>query len=167
MIVKHPTILGKIIGYAARHNMDVTIDTAVNLSYRDEKYRVKDNPKDLKKLLSGELEPIKNFLNYQEVMDVVYKHFNTSHEEVTRKHSNGKMSRYPEVVMPRQVIYHFCKIYTDLSGRKMGELIYQQPHDVVLHSIKVVNNLTDSNGRFRELIAKINNELIELQNKIG
>jgi chromosomal replication initiator protein len=64
-------------------------------------------------------------------------------------------TRKREVVIVRQVAMYFAKKYTDLSLAQIGEKCGNKDHATVLHAIRTVNNMRETNKIFREKLEEI------------
>ena len=62
----------------------------------------------------------------------------------------NKNNRAPEYCIPRQVHIAVLHLAYGLSQSKAGKLYYGKDHATVIHSIKTVNNLIDTDLGFRE-----------------
>lgn len=54
---------------------------------------------------------------------------------------------------------YFLHNLANLSSVKIGKLIGDKDHTTVLHAIKTINNLIETDINFKNKINKINNEL--------
>ena len=73
-------------------------------------------------------------------------------------HLNSQ-SRKREIVQTRQICHYFAKKYTKLSLIQIGWDIGGKDHATVLHSIKTVNNLMDTDIKYRKMIDNLNKML--------
>lgn len=55
-----------------------------------------------------------------------------------------KQTRKREIVYARQLCTYMLKKRTKLALREIGELFADQDHSTILHSIKVINDLSDT-----------------------
>jgi chromosomal replication initiator protein len=85
----------------------------------------------------------------QTVIDIVCQNFNMLEGEVLSK---GKLR---QMVMPRQIIHWFLKKYTKMSLAEIGYAAGMKDHATVLHSIRTVQNLCDTNKKYRQKIVSI------------
>ncbi|MBI9052486.1 MAG: hypothetical protein JEY96_01630 [Bacteroidales bacterium] len=58
--------------------------------------------------------------------------------------------RKREIVKPRQQAHYFAKLLTKDSLATIGLVIGEKDHATVLHSIKTVNNLKDTDAKYRQ-----------------
>jgi len=70
-----------------------------------------------------------------------------------------EVTRKQEIVTPRQIAMYLCRRYTKLSSGKIGKEIGGKDHATVLHGIKKINNLLDTDKSFKL-------ELEQLEDKI-
>lgn len=72
-----------------------------------------------------------------------------------------KNTRKIEILEPRQKAMYFAKMYTKLTTKQIGEKIGQKNHSTVLHSCKTVNNLMDSDPKYREKIESLKSKILK------
>ena len=99
-------------------------------------------------------------LTIEYIREVVCGHFGIHQKALDMK------TRRREIVLPRQVAHYFARKYTNpflhrwangykeinvhgVSLQDIGRKIGNKDHATVLHSIKTVNNLKDSDKEFR------------------
>lgn len=68
-------------------------------------------------------------------------------------------TRKRTIVQVRQICHHFAKKYTVKSLSVIGSAIGNKDHATVMHSLKVVNNLMDTDREYREMIIRIDDLL--------
>lgn len=68
-------------------------------------------------------------------------------------------TRKREIVQARQIAMYFSKGLTKSSLAAIGSQIGQKDHATVLHACKTVNNLMDTDKRFRNYISEIEKKL--------
>jgi len=68
-------------------------------------------------------------------------------------------TRKREIVQARQVAMYFSKNLTKSSLATIGAQIGGKDHATVLHACKTVNNLIDTDKRFRTQITEIEKKL--------
>ena len=109
-------------------------------------------------------------MNCHHVKKIVCSYFNLRIEDLDRK------SRKREIVLARQVAHYFVSLhygkkreggwqarlghtaykYTEgIPLKQIGREIGGKDHATVLHSIKAINNLIDTDRSFRQLIDEI------------
>lgn len=75
--------------------------------------------------------------------------------------------RKRKIVQPRQLVHHFCYYYRVGNLDLIGQLFGNKDHSTVLYSIKTVENLVQTNSKYRkdfyELKDKIENKIRELK----
>ena len=90
------------------------------------------------------------------IIETVANHYRLSYSELIQR------TRKREIVEARQVAAHLLKSNTNLSLQAIGKLLGDRNHATIVHSIKEVNNLLETNKEFRIKfqqikIASINN----------
>ncbi|MDA3892645.1 MAG: chromosomal replication initiator protein DnaA [Salinivirgaceae bacterium] len=83
------------------------------------------------------------------IQKVVCDYFNMPHEIINSK------TRKREIVQARQIAMFFAKSLTKSSLATIGSQIGGKDHATVLHACKTVNNLIDTDKRFRGYIDEI------------
>lgn len=68
--------------------------------------------------------------------------------------------RNREIVQARQLIHSFIKKNFRMSLKNIGKITGGKDHATVLHSVKTVNNLVDTDKTFRKLYEDIEKELV-------
>ncbi len=61
-----------------------------------------------------------------------------------------------EIVEPRQVIHYYARLLTKVTTKEIGLKVGGRDHATVLHSVKVVDNLMETNKAFQRNIRNIN-----------
>ncbi len=87
------------------------------------------------------------------IQKVVCDYFNMPHEVINSK------TRKREIVQARQIAMFFAKSLTKSSLATIGSQIGGKDHATVLHACKTVNNLIDTDKRFRGYIEEIEKKL--------
>lgn len=70
-----------------------------------------------------------------------------------------KKTRKREIVQVRQVSMYFAKKYTKCSLATIGNEYGGKDHATVLHAVKTVNNLIDTDKRFKRQVWQLNFKL--------
>lgn len=68
-------------------------------------------------------------------------------------------TRKREIVQARQIAMYFAKMLTKSSLSTIGSVIGQKDHATVLHACKTVNNLMDTDKRFKSQVLDIEKKL--------
>ena len=76
------------------------------------------------------------------------------------------MSRRREIVHARQIVHYFAHRKTNNNLREIGFLVGRKDHSTVLHSIKVVNNLYETDNRFKGWVDDIEKKLLPKEQRI-
>jgi chromosomal replication initiator protein len=87
------------------------------------------------------------------IQKVVCDYFNLSPDLLQSK------TRKREIVQARQIAMYFSKSLTKSSLASIGALIGGKDHATVLHACKTVNNLMDTDKRFKNQIETIEKKL--------
>ncbi|MBU8893539.1 MAG: chromosomal replication initiator protein DnaA [Bacteroidales bacterium] len=87
------------------------------------------------------------------IQKVVCDYFSLSPEIIQSK------TRKREIVQARQIAMYFSKAMTKSSLASIGALIGGKDHATVLHACKTVNNLMDTDKRFKSQIESIEKKL--------
>ena len=88
-----------------------------------------------------------------DIKNIVCKYYNISEDKLNDK------TRKREIVQARQMAMFFSKNLTRSSLVKIGAQIGGKDHATVLHACKTVNNLVDTDKRFRMQIEEIEFEI--------
>lgn len=83
------------------------------------------------------------------IKKTVCDYFNIAPEQLKSK------TRKREIVQSRQVAMYFAKIYTKNSLASIGSQIGGKDHATVLHACKTVNNLMETDKRFKRYIVDL------------
>ncbi|SDK60919.1 chromosomal replication initiator protein [Catalinimonas alkaloidigena] len=68
-------------------------------------------------------------------------------------------TRKKEVVMARQVAMYFTKEFTDYSLKSIGQFFGGRDHSTVIHAIRAVKDLIETNRKFRSSMDELNHLL--------
>ncbi len=92
-------------------------------------------------------------INIENIQSIISEFFDIPVESITGK------SRKRNIVIARQLGIYFSKKMTDLSLKEIGRKFGNRDHATVLHSIKTVNNLLDTDNLFEDTVSKIEGNL--------
>ncbi|HEB61700.1 MAG TPA: chromosomal replication initiator protein DnaA [Bacteroidetes bacterium] len=92
-------------------------------------------------------------INIENIQKIISDFFNIPIEQITGK------SRKRNIVIARQLGIYFSKQMTSYSLKQIGSQFGNRDHATVLHSIKTVNNLMDTDTLFAETVAKLEHKL--------
>lgn len=111
--------------------------------------------KELKALAPGVTIKISHFFNYSitYIKGIVSYYYNIDVKKLDLP------TRKREIVQTRQVAMYFSKNFTNNSLATIGSQIGDKDHATVLHAIKTVNNLCETDKRFAAQIQEIENQL--------
>ena len=112
------------------NNKEITIDLAKNI---------------VKKLVKNSQQDI----SIDFIKTTVCDYFNIAMDQLKSK------TRKREIVQSRQVAMYFAKTYTKNSLASIGSQIGGKDHATVLHACKTVNNLMETDKRFKRCIQDI------------
>lgn len=70
------------------------------------------------------------------------------------------LSRKRNIVQARQLAMYFCKKYTKASLNIIGSQCGNKDHATVLHSIRAVENMIDTDNEFRQIVKDIEKNFI-------
>jgi chromosomal replication initiator protein len=87
------------------------------------------------------------------IQKIVCDYFNISPDQLHSK------TRKREIVQARQIAMYFSKSLTKSSLASIGSQIGGKDHATVLHACKTVNNLIDTDKRFKQTIENIEKKL--------
>lgn len=91
----------------------------------------------------------KNEITISFIRKVVETYFNLPENSIDKK------TRKREIVVARQIAMYFSKNLTKSSLALIGSLIGCKDHATVLHACKTVNNLCDTDKRFKFQVEEI------------
>lgn len=97
-------------------------------------------------------------LKADEIIRIVSESEGIHIDDIKRK------SRKREVLIPRQLCQYFIKQYTKYSLREVGEVTGGYDHATILHSIKVIENLCETDIFFRSKLGAIDLDIKESLN---
>ena len=93
-------------------------------------------------------------ISIEYIINVVCKHLNVSIEEFNSK------SKKREMVQARQIVMYLAKKYDgSLSLVTIGQQCGGKNHATVIHSIKAVENLLETDKQFRALVSEIEKKI--------
>lgn len=106
-----------------------------------------------KKMIDKLVKNTKRKISIDFISKVVCDYFNMPPETINSK------TRKREIVQARQIAMFFAKNLTKSSLATIGSQIGGKDHATVLHAYKTVNNLMDTDKRFRQYIDEIEKKL--------
>ncbi len=106
-----------------------------------------------RKMIDRLVKNTKRELSIDYIQKVVCDYFNMPQEVINSK------TRKREIVQARQIAMFFAKNLTKSSLATIGSQIGGKDHATVLHACKTVNNLIDTDKRFRGFIDEIEKKL--------
>jgi len=99
-------------------------------------------------------KPKRKYLFIEEVKQIVALYFGIPLFNLSLKNKSRK------IVEPRQVAHYFARKYTEESFALIGKEIGGVDHATVIHSIKTIDDLIDSNRMFEKKIQEISTLMI-------
>ncbi len=87
------------------------------------------------------------------IQKTVGDYFKVSQEDLKAK------TRKKEIVIARQVAMYFSKDYTNLSLKSIGYHFGGRDHSTVIHAVQSVNDMIDTNAKFRYSIDELKKKL--------
>lgn len=112
--------------------------------------------KSMNEILYDAFIPNKQKIGYEKIMQVVCGFYGI--DPLMLKNETRKKV----IVIPRQVNMYFLEKYTDLSLSKIASIFDKRTHATVIHAIKTINDLRDTDKSFKlelETIDKLINEI--------
>lgn len=106
-----------------------------------------------KEILSAYVSFTVKEVNYTQIEEVVCSHFNISSADIKGK------KRTREVVQARQIAMYLCKLHTSMPLKTIGEIMGGKNHATVLHSVKTVNALLETDKTFKANLDQIDKKL--------
>jgi len=106
-----------------------------------------------RKMIDKLVKNTKRELSIDYIQKVVCDYFNMPSDVINSK------TRKREIVQARQIAMYFAKTLTKLSLATIGSQIGGKDHATVLHACKTVNNLVETDKRFRGFIDEIEKKL--------
>ena len=106
-----------------------------------------------KQMIDRLVKNSKKEISVDYIQKVVCDYFNLSPDQLQSK------TRKREIVQARQIAMYFSKTMTKSSLASIGSLIGGKDHATVLHACKTVNNLMDTDKRFKGQIESIEKKL--------
>lgn len=107
--------------------------------------------------LPGTLKIIREFTDEDKIDRILFlvnREFRTTTAMLKTK------SRKREIVGPRHIAMFFISRYTKLSLESVGSIFGHYDHSTVIHAKKTVNNLMDTDKRYRERIHMIEESIV-------
>ncbi|MBN2893910.1 MAG: chromosomal replication initiator protein DnaA [Bacteroidales bacterium] len=102
-----------------------------------------------KKVLKNLIKERKPDYTIEQIIQIVSDYFKIAPKAVKAK------TRKREVVQARHLAMHFAKLLTNKSLSSIGTEFGGRDHSTVLHAMKTVNNLSDTDKEFRSYIEDI------------
>ena len=101
----------------------------------------------------SKISSYKKEMTIKYILRVVLNYFNLTYEQLIEK------TRKREIVWARQIAMYFSRRLTKESLATIGYNIGGKDHATVLHAFKTVNNLCDTDKRFKDQVDEIESKL--------
>ena len=92
-------------------------------------------------------------INIEYIQKVVCDYFNISLDTLTSK------TRKREIVQARQLVMYFAKEYTKSSLALIGTYCGNKDHATVLHAVRTINNLLETDKQFRGYVKDLDKKI--------
>lgn len=112
------------------------------------------------KIVTKYVKQTQKEISINDIQQIVSNFFSISVEQMNSR------SRKRDIVQARQIAMYFAKKYTPFSLTMIGQLIGNKDHATVLHSCKTVNDLLETDIKFKKYIDEIDKK-IRIINKIS
>ncbi len=106
-----------------------------------------------KNILQNIVTEIDSEVGIDFIQKTVSKYFNVDLEDLRAK------TRKKEIVIARQVAMYFSKDYTNHSLKSIGYHFGGRDHSTVIHAVQSVNDMIDTNAKFRFAIDELKKKL--------
>lgn len=106
-----------------------------------------------KKILKNIVTDIDSEVGIDYIQKTVSDYFNVNPEMLKAK------TRKKEIVIARQVAMYFSKDYTNHSLKSIGYHFGGRDHSTVIHAVQSVNDMIDTNAKFRYSIDELKKKL--------
>ena len=106
-----------------------------------------------KQILKNIVTDIDSEVGIDYIQKTVSDYFNVSLDDLKAK------TRKKEIVKARQVAMYFSKDYTNHSLKSIGYHFGGRDHSTVIHAVQSVNDMIDTNSKFRFSIDELKKKL--------
>lgn len=106
-----------------------------------------------KQILKNIVTDIDSEVGIDYIQKTVSDYFNVNLEDLKAK------TRKKEIVIARQVAMYFSKDYTNHSLKSIGYHFGGRDHSTVIHAVQSVNDMIDTNAKFRSAIDELKKRL--------
>lgn len=106
-----------------------------------------------KKVLVKRQQPSFNGCPTELIFSKVQKNFNCSMADLRSE------NRSKDIVLARQVVMYFLKMFTDKSLQEISNLLGRKDHSTVIHAIKKIENHCKNDVVFNQLIKTLKEEI--------
>ncbi|MEQ8240702.1 MAG: chromosomal replication initiator protein DnaA [Cyclobacteriaceae bacterium] len=106
-----------------------------------------------KKILKNIVTDIDSEVGIDYIQKTVSEYFSVNQDDLKAK------TRKKEIVIARQVAMYFSKDYTNHSLKSIGNHFGGRDHSTVIHAVQSVNDMIDTNAKFRFSIDELKKKL--------
>lgn len=106
-----------------------------------------------KQILKNIVTDIDSEVGIDYIQKTVSEYFNIPQDDLKAK------TRKKEIVIARQVAMYFSKDYTNHSLKSIGHHFGGRDHSTVIHAVQSVNDMIDTNAKFRYSIDELKKKL--------
>lgn len=106
-----------------------------------------------KKILKNIVRDIDSEVGIDYIQKTVSDYFNVPQEDLKAK------TRKKEIVIARQVAMYFSKDYTNHSLKSIGYHFGGRDHSTVIHAVQSVNDMLDTDAKFRYAVDELKKKL--------
>ncbi len=106
-----------------------------------------------KNILKNIVTEIDSEVGIDYIQKTVSEYFNVAQDDLKAK------TRKKEIVIARQVAMYFSKDYTNHSLKSIGYHFGGRDHSTVIHAVQSVNDMIDTNAKFRYSIEELKKKL--------
>jgi chromosomal replication initiator protein len=107
----------------------------------------------VKKVLKNIVREIDSEVGIDYIQKTVSDYFNVSQDDLKAK------TRKKEIVIARQVAMYFSKDYTSHSLKSIGYHFGGRDHSTVIHAVQSVNDMLDTDAKFRYSVDELKKKL--------
>ena len=93
-------------------------------------------------------------MNPNRIIEIVCKEFQLIPETIQVN------IRRREIVQPRQICHFFARQFTNLTEQSIGELIGNKDRCTVIHSVKTVLGLMETDRGYKDMVKRIETKLM-------
>lgn len=153
-----PTEIKEYICTHIRNNIREIEGVVISLVAQSTLNRTEIDMKLAKSIIKQFVSPVDKEVSVDNIKILVAKHFNIPVDELQSK------TRLRDIVVARQLSMYLAKNYTNSSLKSIGASFGGRDHSTVLHSLKMVRDLMDTDQTFKDkvnyLVKKVQSTLV-------